>query len=215
MGLAYRASLVREFQARLLAILTAAAIIACLGVPAIASTNASVNYVATPPAPCPQTITFVGQVSTTDWAVFSTNHAAQYQWYSDDTTNLAKQYVSFPTNATSENVYWTRTFATSHTGWVSLQVWSPGITRSQNFPIQIVCSVGVQPSAEDCVNYNATNLTDVNKSGTWYVMDGTTSLQQFGSEADALAGLAVARAHHQQCFVGRGKALQYLMEYWK
>jgi hypothetical protein len=127
----------------------------------------------------------------------------------------AQQYVTFPNGTSSETVYWSRTFTASHTGWVSLQVWQPGISRAQNFPLQIVCSVGVQASPEDCVSYNSSNLTDVNKNGAWSVMDGQTSLQQFGSEADALAGLAVARAHHQECFVGRGKALQYLMEYWK
>jgi len=207
---------------RFLTILTVAGILVCGAAPAVASTHASINYVSTPPAPCPQTITFVGQISTSDWAVFSTNNAAQYQWSSDDTTNLAKQYVSFPANASSENVYWTRTFATSHAGWVSLQVWSPGINRAPNFPIQIVCSGGagsgtgpVPPSPEDCVSYDSTKVASVNNNGVWYLMDGATTLQAFASQGDALAGLAVARLHHQQCFVGRGKGVAYLMEYWK
>jgi hypothetical protein len=192
---------------------TIAGIFAWCAAPAIATTSAGITYISPPPATCPQTITFSGQITTSDFSTFQAR-TVQYQWMFDD-MNGPQQYLTFPTGTNSEMVYMPRTFANSHSGWVSLQVWQPGIGRSQNFPIQIACSVGVQPSPEDCVSYNSSNLTDVSKNGAWYVMDGQTSLQQFGSEADALAGLAVARAHHQECFVGRGKALQFLMEYWK
>jgi hypothetical protein len=210
---AHHASLIGGFQTRFLSILTIAGIFAWCGAPAIASTNASINYIGTPPATCPQTINFSGQINTSDFSTFQAR-TVQYQWLFDDMTG-PQQYLTFPTGTSSEMVYMPRTFASSHSGWVSLMVWQPGSYRTQNVPIQIACSVAPQPSPENCVNYNSSNLTDVNKNAAWYVVDGTTSLQQFGSEADALAGLAVARAHHQQCFIGMGKALQYLMEYWK
>jgi hypothetical protein len=218
---AYRAHRAGGVQPRLLVISMIVGILAWCGAPAIASTNASVIYLAPPPATCPQTITFSAQISTTDFSNPFQSRSASYSWVFDDIQEQ-QQGVTFPTNVTTETVYWQRTFTSAHTGWVSLIVWQPASARAQNFPFQIVCSSGagtgqgsVQPSPEDCVSYNSSNVADVNKSGTWSVVDGQTSLQQFGSEADALAGLAVARAHHQLCFIGRGKALQFLMEYWK
>jgi hypothetical protein len=77
------------------------------------------------------------------------------------------------------------------------------------------------PSKEDCISYDATDLTIKNLPGTGYqlIAGGSIALQLLDNESDALLAKSVAAAHHQQCFVGRNNSrsnrMEYIMEYWK
>ena len=73
-----------------------------------------------------------------------------------------------------------------------------------------------------CVPYNPGTLqiAEIGNSGTWRLQrDDGAIFFQFADREDAEAGLAVAKAHTQLCYIGksntRANRLDYIMTYWK
>jgi hypothetical protein len=76
------------------------------------------------------------------------------------------------------------------------------------------------PRPEDCLRYDPTNLTLTDLGdGSWRLVDGDHWMAIYRSESDALAGLTVAEARSQYCFIGRDNSRpdrdRYIREYWK
>jgi hypothetical protein len=78
----------------------------------------------------------------------------------------------------------------------------------------------VEPSPEDCIPYNPSNLTvhDIGADG-WQMRDGGHAMALFDTQADAEDGVKVARNHTQSCFIGRDNHRpnrdRYIVRYWK
>lgn len=68
---------------------------------------------------------------------------------------------------------------------------------------------------EDCQNYTPSALKIENGPAGWTVTDGVNPLLLFATPNDANLGLSVARQHTEECFIGRGPALQYVTDYFK
>jgi hypothetical protein len=225
---------------RLLAILTLIGIFVCKSAPASAEPKVSINF-SQPPATCPATINFFAQISGPDFSIFESRQL-DYEWIFDDDLGGVRRSLTWRLGVPTQNVTWQRTFKAPHSGWVSLRIISPlrMVMTAPQAKFNITCAAGtppadslgaasiagqgttsianpgtapVRPSPEDCRSYSPIKVAIVSTNGVWHLIDGETSLHEFASEADAKAGLVVARAHHAQCFIGRGKAQQ--MEYWK
>jgi hypothetical protein len=73
---------------------------------------------------------------------------------------------------------------------------------------------------EDCISYNPAGLSIVARAPFWQLIAGPMVLHIFQARGDAMVGLAIARMHTKQCFIGRGNTMgaqreRYIMEYWK
>ena len=73
-----------------------------------------------------------------------------------------------------------------------------------------------------CVPYDPAGLTliETKETGTWRLQRGDGAIfQQFADREDAEAGLEVAKAHTQLCYIGKSNTRRnrtdYIMEYWK
>jgi len=77
------------------------------------------------------------------------------------------------------------------------------------------------PANADCISHNpATVSISVNSSaGLWQIVDGGHALLAFKRAEDAQAGLALAQAFRQHCFIGRNNTrpdrYRYIMDYWR
>jgi len=76
------------------------------------------------------------------------------------------------------------------------------------------------PGREDCLGYDPTNLSIENRSGdVWLLAEDDDPMTSFDGEADALAGLALAQAFSEHCYIGRGNERPerrlYIIDYWK
>jgi hypothetical protein len=63
--------------------------------------------------------------------------------------------------------------------------------------------VPTAPANEDCVSYNAANLTVTAHGDAWILRDGSHSMKLFDTKADAEDGKKVARNWSRLCFIGR------------
>jgi hypothetical protein len=76
------------------------------------------------------------------------------------------------------------------------------------------------PGDEDCISYDPNTLAiqDMGAQG-WRLISSTSILSLFDNETDANLGLQMARAHNQQCFIGRDNSRpnrdDYIFEYFK
>ena len=76
------------------------------------------------------------------------------------------------------------------------------------------------PSPADCVTYNPTTVTIsyAAPTQTWSIVDGTQGLLVFKRQADADAGLALAKSYKKHCWIGRTNTRSnhgaYVMDYW-
>jgi hypothetical protein len=68
------------------------------------------------------------------------------------------------------------------------------------------------PSPADCVGHNPATVTVTGSGSLWQVVDGSHALMAFSTNANAQAGLALAKAYKTHCFIGRGTA--HIMDYW-
>lgn len=77
----------------------------------------------------------------------------------------------------------------------------------------------VQPANEDCVSYNAANLTVTALGDAWVLRDGTHAMTLFDTQTDAEDGKRVARNWTQLCFIGRDNTkadrYRYIITYFK
>jgi hypothetical protein len=76
------------------------------------------------------------------------------------------------------------------------------------------------PGPEDCLSYDPAALSvESPGGGVWQVMEGDRPMVSYATEADALAGLALAEAFRERCFIGRDNERPerrlYIVEYWK
>jgi hypothetical protein len=62
----------------------------------------------------------------------------------------------------------------------------------------------VEPAAEDCVGYQAENLTVTASGGAWLLWDGSHRMKLFATEVDADRAAVEVRKWRQLCFIGRG-----------
>jgi hypothetical protein len=76
------------------------------------------------------------------------------------------------------------------------------------------------PSPADCVTYNPATVTIsyAAPTQTWSIVDGTQGLLVFKRQADADAGLALAKSYKKHCWIGRTNTRSnhgaYVMDYW-
>ena len=78
---------------------------------------------------------------------------------------------------------------------------------------------GDVPGRQDCIGYDPRALSLTKRGNDWVLTSGRSSMKVFASRADAQKGLAVARRHTRQCFIGRGNERpdrrRYIFEYWE
>jgi len=172
------------------------------------------------PAACPGTITFTAAITASNWSP-GARKEVQFAWVSDDGTISATRTLSFPDgSAPTRTVSTTWPLGVSHTGWEAVHITSPQDVMSNHANFRFSCAGGtVAPSPEDCISYNPANAAIVNRGSFWQLVDGSTQLQVFAAQSDAIAGLALARAHSQLCYIGRSNSrpdrYRYITEYWK
>lgn len=76
------------------------------------------------------------------------------------------------------------------------------------------------PGPADCIAYDRTSLTieDLG-SNVWRLVAAGAPMASFDGEADAQAGLALADAYGEQCFIGRDNSrterIRYIREFWR
>jgi hypothetical protein len=74
------------------------------------------------------------------------------------------------------------------------------------------------PSPPDCISHSPANVTILTTSGLWQIVDGSHALLAYKTAADAQAGLALAKAYKQHCFIGRNNTRtdreNYIIDYW-
>ena len=66
---------------------------------------------------------------------------------------------------------------------------------------------------DDCIGYNATNLTVTGGGNLWQLTDGGSILTAHETENDAEKMHAIARRHQRQCFIGRDNSRPNRAEY--
>jgi hypothetical protein len=76
------------------------------------------------------------------------------------------------------------------------------------------------PGPEDCLGHDPALLSIESLGGdVWQLMEGDRPMTSFDGEADARAGLALAQAFGERCFIGRDNERSerrlYITEYWK
>jgi hypothetical protein len=86
--------------------------------------------------------------------------------------------------------------------------------QSNSAPVSVGRSV--------CVPYDPATLKieAFGSSGAWRLLRGDGAIfRMFDNREDAEAGLAVAKAHTQLCYIGKSNTrpdrVNYVMEYWK
>gem|GEM_PF-3498719 len=181
------------------------------------TTNATVGPM---PAACPGTITFTATISAANFSPTALRQV-QYTWVRDDGASAPTQTITFPAGTpATRTVSTTWTLGTSHTGWEAVHVTYPQDVTSNRATFTFNCGAAtVAPSPEDCVSYHPANLTIADRGTYWQLRDGGMALGIFATQSDAVAGLNMAKAHSQQCFIGRANSkpnrLEYITEYWK
>jgi hypothetical protein len=76
------------------------------------------------------------------------------------------------------------------------------------------------PNPADCVTYNpaTVSISYAAPTQTWSIVDGTQGLLVFKRQADADAGLALAKSYKKHCWIGRTNTRSnhgaYVMDYW-
>jgi hypothetical protein len=76
------------------------------------------------------------------------------------------------------------------------------------------------PSPADCVTYNpaTVSISYAAPTQTWSIVDGPQGLLVFKRQADADAGLALAKSYKKHCWIGRTNTRSnhgaYVMDYW-
>lgn len=81
-------------------------------------------------------------------------------------------------------------------------------------------TASAQPTFDqDCLSYDPNNLSLVSEGDNWVLMSGSSRMKVFFDRDDAERGMQVARAHTQQCFIGRDNTRpdrqRYIFEYWQ
>jgi len=76
------------------------------------------------------------------------------------------------------------------------------------------------PAPQDCISYDATDLSlDDLGDNVWRLSTSFQILATYDGESDALAGMTLAEAYDELCFIGRGNSRpdhsRYIHEYWK
>jgi hypothetical protein len=193
--------------------------LSCTGTASAAdiSANASVGPM---PGSCPGTITFTATITADNWSP-TARREVQYTWVRDDGGNSPSRNIYFPEGSSpTRTVSTTWTLGASHAGWQAIHITYPQDLTSNHANFRFSCGGGdVAPSPEDCISYNPGNVAIVDRGSYWQLVDGSMMMQIFATQSDALAGLALARAHSQQCFIGRSNPkpdrYRYITEYWK
>ena len=74
------------------------------------------------------------------------------------------------------------------------------------------------PSPPDCIAHDPNNVRIVASTGLWQIADGSHYLLAYKREVDAQAGLALAKAYKEHCFIGRNNTRPdreaYIIDYW-
>jgi hypothetical protein len=216
-------------RARVIALCLVASLVAAGAVPAVAdSPNISLSAQVTPvegTGPCPAQFTFSGTITATDWSPMALRQI-QYKWIRSDGANAPVQTIAVagPAGGTYA-VSTTWTLGAQGTFWEALQVIYPQSVTSNHAEFTNHCGHGVivppraTPVPEDCIAYNPAILRIVDRGPFWQLTSGALDLQIFQTQGEALRGLAVARGHTQQCFIGRSNTepdrYRYITEYWK
>jgi len=97
-----------------------------------------------------------------------------------------------------------------------------GVVGVVGAAVQLTAQRPVTSGRTTCVPFDPATLTiaEVESTGRWRLQRGDGAiLKLFVDREDAEAGLAVARAHTQLCYIGKSNTRpdreKYIMEYWK